>query len=228
MLDRADDKKPRFIVPFSCAVSGRMLRGRRQCRSGYSEIGCGGIVPVCRTCLARKNITEANSPCLRNAPARAKSDLQKQLVARGVRKSIANAILSGIGLGADEPPTSTRPISRAERPISVMSSVSHAKELLDDGSFVDAPESQWTIRLTTVQNRNFRKVGRSRESTTTDQLNLLSHRQDPRLRAKPLPLKAHLRKMVLSRSLFHLLGTLTISCETCFLGSMARSPRTTG
>ena len=81
---------------------------------------------------------QANAPSFRNAPARAKSDLQKQLVARGVRKSIANAIISGIGLGADEPQTSTRPISRAERPISVMSSRSHAKELLDDGSSVDA------------------------------------------------------------------------------------------
>ncbi|KAJ5127029.1 Protein stu1 [Penicillium atrosanguineum] len=68
----------------------------------------------------------------RNASARAKSDLQKQLAARSVRKSIANAILSGIGLGADEPQTSARPLSRAERPISVMSSRSHAKELPDD------------------------------------------------------------------------------------------------
>ncbi|CEO59004.1 hypothetical protein PMG11_03694 [Penicillium brasilianum] len=70
----------------------------------------------------------------RNAPARAKSDLQKQLVARGVRKSIASAIISGIGLGDSEPVSSNRPISRAERPISVMSSRSHARELVDDES----------------------------------------------------------------------------------------------
>lgn len=70
---------------------------------------------------------------LRNAPARAKSDLQKQLVARGVRKSIASAIISGIGLGDSEPVSSNRPISRAERPVSVMSSRSHARELVDDG-----------------------------------------------------------------------------------------------
>ncbi|KAJ5950597.1 uncharacterized protein N7479_009010 [Penicillium vulpinum] len=70
----------------------------------------------------------------RTGPARAKSDLQKQMAARGVRKSIANAILSGIGLGSIEPETasSTRPISRAERSISVMSSRSHAMEHTDD------------------------------------------------------------------------------------------------
>ncbi|CAG7947421.1 unnamed protein product [Penicillium nalgiovense] len=70
----------------------------------------------------------------RNGPARAKSDLQKQMAARSVRKSIANAILSGIGLGSVEPETasSTRPISRAERSISVMSSRSHAMEQTDD------------------------------------------------------------------------------------------------
>ncbi|GLI73994.1 suppressor of tub2 mutation [Penicillium ochrochloron] len=68
----------------------------------------------------------------RNAPARAKSDLQKQLATRGVRKSIANAILSGIGLGDSEPVSSNRPISRAERPISVMSSRGHVRELVDD------------------------------------------------------------------------------------------------
>ncbi|CAG8907867.1 unnamed protein product [Penicillium egyptiacum] len=70
----------------------------------------------------------------RNGPARAKSDLQKQMGARGVRKSIANAILSGIGLGSVEPETasSTRPMSRAERSISVMSSRSHAIEQTDD------------------------------------------------------------------------------------------------
>ncbi|KAG0155014.1 hypothetical protein PDIDSM_587 [Penicillium digitatum] len=70
----------------------------------------------------------------RNGPARAKSDLQKQMASRGVRKSIANAILSGIGLGSIEPDTasSTRPISRAERSISVMSSRSHAMEQTDD------------------------------------------------------------------------------------------------
>lgn len=64
---------------------------------------------------------------------RAKSDLQKQLVARGVRKSIANAILSGIEIGDEEPVSSNRPISRAERPISAMSSRSHARGLVDDG-----------------------------------------------------------------------------------------------
>ncbi|KAI2728243.1 hypothetical protein CBS147354_2776 [Penicillium roqueforti] len=70
----------------------------------------------------------------RNGPARAKSDLQKQMATRGVRKSIANAILSGIGLGSVEPETasSTRPISRAERSISVMSSRSHTMEQTDD------------------------------------------------------------------------------------------------
>ncbi|KAJ5135338.1 uncharacterized protein N7515_004616 [Penicillium bovifimosum] len=70
----------------------------------------------------------------KNGPARAKSDLQKQMAARGVRKSIANAVLSGIGLGSAEPEatSSTRPISRAERSVSVMSSRSHAAEQHDD------------------------------------------------------------------------------------------------
>jgi len=74
-----------------------------------------------------------------NGPARAKSDLQKQMAARGVRKSIANAVLSGIGIGSVEPETasSTRPISRAERPISVMSSRSHAMEHTEDGQYLD-------------------------------------------------------------------------------------------
>ncbi|OQE23822.1 hypothetical protein PENSTE_c008G00202 [Penicillium steckii] len=67
----------------------------------------------------------------RNGSARAKSDLQKQLVARGVRKSIANAILSSIGLGG-ESEGSARPISRAERPVSVMSSRSHAVDIHDE------------------------------------------------------------------------------------------------
>ncbi|KAJ5682431.1 Protein stu1 [Penicillium macrosclerotiorum] len=67
-----------------------------------------------------------------NASARAKSDLQKQLAARGVRKSIANTILSGIGLGSAESESSTRPMSRAERPMSVMSSRSRAMEIPDD------------------------------------------------------------------------------------------------
>ncbi|KAJ5097219.1 Protein stu1 [Penicillium angulare] len=66
----------------------------------------------------------------RTAPSRAKSDLQKQLSTRGVRKSIANAILSGIGLS--EPETSNRPISRADRPMSVMPSRSHAVDPHDD------------------------------------------------------------------------------------------------
>lgn len=64
---------------------------------------------------------------------RAKSDLQKQLVTCGVRKSIANAILSGIGLGDAEPVSTNRPISRAERPISMMSTRSHVKDVVDDG-----------------------------------------------------------------------------------------------
>ncbi|KAJ5975783.1 Protein stu1 [Penicillium waksmanii] len=68
----------------------------------------------------------------RNGSARAKSDLQKQIVARGVRKSIANAILSSIGLGSGELESSNRPVSRVERPISVMSSRSHTVELYDD------------------------------------------------------------------------------------------------
>jgi CLIP-associating protein 1/2 len=78
---------------------------------------------------------------LRNGPARAKSDLQKQMAARGVRKSIANAVLSGIGLGTAEPEatSSTRPISRAERSISVMSSRSHAAEQHDDGQYPELP-----------------------------------------------------------------------------------------
>jgi len=74
---------------------------------------------------------------LRTAPSRAKSDLQKQLGARGVRKSIASAILSGIGLTSAEPESSARPISRAERPISVMSSRSHAVDLHEDGLFIN-------------------------------------------------------------------------------------------
>ncbi|KAJ5727891.1 Protein stu1 [Penicillium malachiteum] len=76
----------------------------------------------------------------RTAPSRAKSDLQKQLVTRGVRKSIASAILSGIGLSSAEPETSNRPISRAERPISVMSR-SHAMDMHDDGVFVNEAPS---------------------------------------------------------------------------------------
>jgi CLIP-associating protein 1/2 len=57
------------------------------------------------------------------------------MAARGVRKSIANAILSGIGIGSVELETgsSTRPISHAERPISVMSSRSNAMEHTEDG-----------------------------------------------------------------------------------------------
>ncbi|KAI2790963.1 Protein stu1 [Penicillium oxalicum] len=70
----------------------------------------------------------------RNAPARAKSDLQKQLLAQGVRKSIANAILSGIGLTDSEPPSSVRSMSRAERPISVMSSRSNVRDLVEEES----------------------------------------------------------------------------------------------
>ena len=71
---------------------------------------------------------------LRNAPARAKSDLTKQLSAHNVRKSIANAILTSIGLSSAEPEHSapSRPASRADglhqRPISVMSSRSHHPE----------------------------------------------------------------------------------------------------
>ncbi|KAJ5771269.1 uncharacterized protein N7511_003320 [Penicillium nucicola] len=70
----------------------------------------------------------------RSGPARAKSDLQKQITARGVRKSIANSILSAIGLGSTDPEavSSARPISRAERPISVMSSRSHAVDHTED------------------------------------------------------------------------------------------------
>lgn len=64
------------------------------------------------------------------------------MVARGVRKSIANAILSGIGLSSLEPESSSaRPISRAERPISVMSSRSHMLDVPDDGLFADLPSS---------------------------------------------------------------------------------------
>lgn len=77
----------------------------------------------------------------RTAPSRAKSDLQKQLGARGVRKSIASAILSGIGLTSAESESSARPISRAERPISVMSSRSHAVDLHEDGLFINNPPS---------------------------------------------------------------------------------------
>ncbi|KAJ5832108.1 hypothetical protein N7474_000419 [Penicillium riverlandense] len=75
----------------------------------------------------------------RTAPPRAKSDLQKQLVARGVRKSIANAIITGIGLSStDSESSSTRPVSRVDRPISVMSSRSKLVELDDD----DEPKSR--------------------------------------------------------------------------------------
>lgn len=102
---------------------------------GWLWWNCFGMQNVFRL----QDYLHANVPCPRTAPARAKSDLQKQLVARNVRKSIANAILSGIGL-VDEPQSSARPISRVERPISVMSSRSHAKDLLDDGSFVDTRE----------------------------------------------------------------------------------------
>lgn len=92
------------------------------------------------------NVPQFHEFCLikySTGPARAKSDLQKQMAARGVRKSIANAILSGIGMGSVEPETapSTRPISRAERPISVMSSRSHAVEQHEDGSCLDI----WSI-----------------------------------------------------------------------------------
>lgn len=75
----------------------------------------------------------------RTAPARAKSDLQKQLSNRGVRKSIASAILSGIGLGT-ELESSTRPISRAERPVSVMSSRSHTVDVPNDGPSINTPK----------------------------------------------------------------------------------------
>ncbi|KAJ5744703.1 Protein stu1 [Penicillium manginii] len=77
---------------------------------------------------ARSTVVEL----FRNGSARAKSDLQKQIVARGVRKSIASAILSSIGLGSGEPESSNRPVSRVERPISVMSSRSHAVQVHDD------------------------------------------------------------------------------------------------
>ncbi|KAF7717210.1 Uncharacterized protein PECH_004064 [Penicillium ucsense] len=77
----------------------------------------------------------------RNAPARAKSDLQKQLLARGVRKSIANAILAGIGLSDSEPPSSVRSLSRADRPISVMSSRSNMRDLVEDEPIRHRPES---------------------------------------------------------------------------------------
>ncbi|KAJ5620704.1 hypothetical protein N7510_004688 [Penicillium lagena] len=75
----------------------------------------------------------------RTAPPRAKSDLQKQLVARGVRKSIANAIITGIGLSStDSESSSARPVSRVDRPISVMSSRSKLVEHDDD----DEPKSR--------------------------------------------------------------------------------------
>ncbi|KAF7597649.1 hypothetical protein BBP40_000127 [Aspergillus hancockii] len=56
-----------------------------------------------------------------NAPARAKSDLTREMAAQNVRKSIVNAILSNIGLGSAEPDqsSSARPLSRTEtRPAS--------------------------------------------------------------------------------------------------------------
>lgn len=72
-----------------------------------------------------------------NAPARAKSDLTKQLSVHNVRKSISNAILASIGLSSTEPehPAPPRPASRGDgllqRPVSVMSSRSHHHEPLE-------------------------------------------------------------------------------------------------
>lgn len=61
-------------------------------------------------------------PKTRNAPSRAKSDLKKQLALHNVRKSIATAILSSLGL-ADHDMSSTLSSSRSEtrRPASSLS-----------------------------------------------------------------------------------------------------------
>ncbi|XHG06949.1 hypothetical protein AWENTII_010121 [Aspergillus wentii] len=76
-----------------------------------------------------------------NAPARAKTDLKKQMAAHDVRKSIVNAILTNIGLSSDQEHASSisRPASRAEalhqRPVSVMSSRSqHHSEVPHEDS----------------------------------------------------------------------------------------------
>src|SRR5690349_140395 len=79
----------------------------------------------------------------RTAPPRAQSDLKKQLQAHNVRKSIANAILNGIGLSDPDlsssalsqsrpenvrPATSFssyRPLESSQRPPSVLSTRSY-------------------------------------------------------------------------------------------------------
>lgn len=74
----------------------------------------------------------------RNAPARAKSDLKKQLAVNNVRRSISNVILVGIGLSSEHEHSASRPASRVEnphqRPASVMSSRSeHVAEPPKEG-----------------------------------------------------------------------------------------------
>ena len=107
----------------------------------------------------------------RNAPVRAKSDLQKQLVTRGVRKSIANAILSGIGLGDAEPVSTNRPISRAERPISVMSTRSHARDLVDDGMLAKSTSKGAALMI--IKKRSLPEADQDLQEVITIDLRLL-------------------------------------------------------
>ena len=111
----------------------------------------------------------------RNAPVRAKSDLQKQLVTCGVRKSIANAILSGIGLGDAEPVSTNRPISRAERPISVMSTRSHVRDLVDDGMLAKSMSQGAALMI--IKNRSLLEADRDLQEVTTIDQRLLQKPQ---------------------------------------------------
>ena len=124
-------------------------------------------------------------PWFRNSPARAKSDLQKQLVSSGVRKSIANFILAGIGLGSVEPESGNRSISRAERPISraerpksraerPVSVISSRSHLVDpDNGLLTNTLSLSMTKLTMSQKWNRHEADRvHREAITIDQLHL--------------------------------------------------------
>lgn len=137
----------------------------------------------------------------RNGSARAKSDLQKQIVARGVRKSIASAILSSIGLGSGESESSNRPVSRVERPISVMSSRSHAVELHDNGQFtIPTHESFIATNMKISQNTN-REPDRSCQEAITIARHLVPQKPqvDPRPQPRyPILRKPHRRRMVSS------------------------------
>lgn len=91
-----------------------------------------------------------------------------------MRKSIASAIISGIGLGDSEPVSSNRPISRAERPISVMSSRSHARELVDDGIIPNFRLLSYKrVALMSVKNQNPPKAAQNPQEATMIDLPLL-------------------------------------------------------